>query len=132
MNAVTREILCAYLDDELSDVEIARVEGALRQSEGLRKQLASLQQERDRGDHSVGAIWRRERLTCLSREQLGSYLLEVMEPEQQDYVRFHLEVIACPFCQANIQDIKTRQAEVAPAKTRRKRYFDSSAGLLRR
>jgi len=132
MPPVTRELLAAYLDDALSDTETARVEQGLRQSDALRKQLAAMQQEQDRGEHSVGAIWRRERLTCLTREQIGSYLLGVLEPEVHDYVKFHLEMIACPFCQANLTDMQVQQAAAAPAVERRKRYFDSSAGLLRK
>ena len=53
-------------------------------------------QERDRGDHSIGAVWRREHLSCPTREQLGSYLLEVLDEEIQDYVRFHLETVGSP------------------------------------
>jgi len=39
----------------------ARVEQALRSSEALRQSLRKVMQERDRGEHSLGAIWRRER-----------------------------------------------------------------------
>jgi hypothetical protein len=128
----TREQLTSYLEDALSDVETARVELALRQSEPLRHQLRQLMQERDRGEHSIGAIWRRQRLTCLPRAQLGSYLLGVLEPELNDYVRFHLETIGCSFCLANVADLETQQQEAAPhAQQRRRRYFESSAGLLR-
>lgn len=133
MTTIPRELLIAYLDDALSDVETAEVERALRQSDALRKQFALIVQEQDRGEHSVAAIWRRERLTCATREQLGSYLLGVLEPGLQDYVTFHLDTVACPFCRANLEDLKARQAEAGPhTQRRRKRYFDSSAGLLRR
>ncbi|MFO0967027.1 MAG: hypothetical protein U0793_15775 [Gemmataceae bacterium] len=132
MKSITREMLAAYLDDALSDAESNRVEQALRQSDTLRQQLAALHQERDRGEHSVGAIWRRERLTCLTREQLGSYLLKVLDAGLQDYAAFHLDTVACPFCLANLADLKGQQAEATPAKTRQKRYFDSSAGLLKK
>ena len=73
------EMLACYLDDALSEVETAHVEKALRDSELLRTQLNQLMKDRDLGDHSVGAIWRRQRLTCVAREQLGSYLLGVLE-----------------------------------------------------
>ena len=88
-------------------------------------------QERDRGEHSLGAVWRRERLTCPSREQLGSYLLQVLDDGLQDYIDFHLNTVGCPFCQANLADLEARQQEPAPkAKERRRRYFQSSAGYL--
>ena len=103
---VTREQLAGYLDDALGDSETAQIEQALRQSEPLRRQLRVLMQERDRGEHSIGAIWRRQRLTCPTRDQLGSYLLQALEAEHQDYIDFHLKTIGCPYCQANLDDLK--------------------------
>jgi DNA-binding phage protein len=131
MSDVSREQLQAYLDDALSDHETAVVEQALRQSEPLRRQLRQVMQERDRGEHSIGAVWRRERLTCPSREQLGSYLLQVLDEGLQDYVEFHLQVVGCSFCQANLADLQAQQQEPVPkARERRRRYFQSSAGYL--
>ena len=61
MADINRELLDAYLDDALNDTETAKVETALRQSDALRRLLRLLIQERDRGEHSIGAIWRRQR-----------------------------------------------------------------------
>jgi hypothetical protein len=131
MSDITREQLHAYLDDALSDAETARVEQALRDSEPLRRALRQAMQERDRGEHSLGAVWRRERLTCPPREQLGSYLLGVLDDALQEYIAFHLNTIGCPFCQANLADLQALQQEPAPkARERRRRYFQSSAGYL--
>jgi hypothetical protein len=131
MANITREQLAGYLEDALADSETAQVEQALRQSEPLRKQLRVLMEERDRGEHSIGAIWRRQRLTCPNREQLGSYLLETLEPEYQEYVDFHLKTIGCSFCLANLADLKARQQEPAQhTQKRRQRFFESSAGFL--
>src|SRR5919199_2891332 len=60
---ITREQLDGYLEDALSDSETAQVEQALRDSEPLRRRLRALMQERDRGEHSIGAIWRRQHLS---------------------------------------------------------------------
>jgi hypothetical protein len=131
MSEITREKLHAYLDDALTDAETAQIEQALRNSDPLRRALRQAMQERDRGDHSLGAVWRRERLTCPTREQLGSYLLQVLDDAQQEYVDFHLKTVACPFCLANLADLQTLQKEPAPkAKERRRRFFQSSAGFL--
>jgi DNA-binding phage protein len=131
MSDVTREQLHAYLDDALSEGDTARVEQSLRDSEALRKQLRQVMQERDRGDHSLGAVWRRERLTCPSRETVGSYLLEVLDEGEQDYIAFHLQTVGCPFCLANLADLQAVQKEPAPkAKERRRRIFQGSAGYL--
>jgi hypothetical protein len=132
MAEITREQLNAYMDDALSDQETSQVELALRGSESLRRMLKAVIAERDRGEHSIGAIWRREHLSCPSREQLGNYLLQVLEADVHDYVEFHLRNIGCPFCLANLADLETRQREPAPkAQDRKRRYFESSAGLLR-
>ena len=131
MADVTRELLEGYLDDALSEAETARVEQALRQSEPLQRQLRVVMQERDRGDHSIGSIWRRQRLTCPTREQLGSYLLQVLEPDHQDYLDFHLHTIGCSYCLANLADLQALQAEpAATVQKRRRRFFESSAGFL--
>ena len=128
---ITREQLDAYLDDALSETESARVERALRDSEALQGRLRLVMQERDRGEHSLGAIWRRQRLSCPTREQLGSYLLDVLDEELLAYVRFHLETVGCPYCVANLADLKALQQEPADrARQRRQRIFESSAGYL--
>jgi hypothetical protein len=132
MANITREQLEAYLDDALDESETAQVEQALRQSDVLRRQLRSQMQERDRGEHSLGAIWRRRRLSCPSREQLGSYLLQVLDPDLHDYVSFHLHTVACAYCLANLADLQSLRNEPEPkVRQRRQRFFESSAGLIR-
>ena len=131
MSEINREHLHAYLDDALGEAETARIEQELRNSDPLRKALRQAMQERDRGEHSLGAVWRRERLTCPGREQLGSYLLQVLDDGQLGYIKFHLETVGCPYCLANLADLQTQQREPAPvAQKRRRRYFQSSAGFL--
>ena len=131
MSDITREHLDANLDDALTEGDTARVEQALRASDALRRLLRTILQERDRGEHSIGAVWRRERLSCPTREELGSYLLRVLEPEQQEYLDFHLRTVCCPYCLANFADLQARQQEPAPsARERQRRLFESSAAYL--
>ena len=100
----------------------------------LQKQLAAINGRRDAGVHSLGEIWRRHRLSCPSREQLGSYLLGVLPRDAADYVKFHLETIGCRYCAASLADLKAQQsaAEAEIAERRRQKYFQSSAGYLRK
>jgi hypothetical protein len=131
MSAITREQLHAYLDDALGEADSARVEQALRESEPLRQALRQAMQDRDRGDHSLGAIWRRERLSCPSREQLGSFLLDVLDDDHRDYIAFHLDVVSCAYCAANLADLHAQQVDPAgKARERRRRFFTSSAAYL--
>ncbi len=130
MVEITREQLHAYLDDALSEAEASRIERAIRESETLQNRLRVAMQERDRGEHSIGAIWRRERLTCASREQLGSFLLQVLDDDEMNYIRFHTETVGCPYCLANLADLQARREETPVVQDRRRRFFQSSAGYL--
>jgi hypothetical protein len=127
---ITDPMLLAYIDESLPSDVMSRIETELRNDEGLRQKLTQLIGQRDSGVHSVGDIWRRHRLSCPTREELGSFLLGAMMDEQADYIKFHLEQIGCRFCQSNLDDLSEshhRDAVIA----RRKKYFQSSVGRLR-
>jgi hypothetical protein len=122
----------AYLDEALSPEEMAGLEQALRERPDVVRQLAAINARRDAGVHSLGEIWRRQRLSCPTREQLGSFLLNVLPTEQADYLKFHIEKFGCRYCQANLEDMRRQREETTDAvATRRTRYFQSSAGYLR-
>jgi hypothetical protein len=126
------EFLRSYLADSLPAEEMARAEKALRESSELRAQLEDARQNRgDAGLHTLGAIWRRTRLTCPTRQQLGSFLLEALDPDLGEYIKFHIEVIACAYCEANLADLR-QKTEQPPAATqaRHHRILQSSRHLL--
>jgi anti-sigma factor RsiW len=131
MTDVTREQLHAYLDDALDDAEAARIEKLIRGSPAIRTRLTQVRDERDRGEHSLGAVWRRERLSCPTREQLSGYLHDVLDKDHRAYLMFHLQTVGCPSCQANLDDLREKQAEAAAQTRRRRRYFETSAGMLK-
>jgi hypothetical protein len=124
----------AFLDEALPVERMTAIEEALRGSDDLQKRLAAINGRRDAGVHSLGEIWRRHRLSCPTREQLGSFLLGVLPRDAADYVKFHIEVVQCRFCAASMGDLKVQQsaADAEVAKRRRKKYFQSSAGYLRK
>lgn len=123
----------AYLDEALPPAEMAAVEKALRKDRKLAEQLSAINGRRDAGVHSLGEIWRRHRLSCFGRGQLGSYLLGTLPEEEAKYLEFHLEVVGCRYCRANLADLERQQAETDEnVQTRRRRYFQSSAGYLGR
>lgn len=133
MPRYTQAELEAYLDEALSPTEMAAMEAELRGRADLLQQLATINARRDAGVHSLGEIWRRNRLSCLTREQLGSFLLGALDQEQAAYVKFHLETIGCRYCQANHDDLRREQEESQDlAQRRRSKYFQSSAGHLKR
>src|SRR5260370_29321072 len=126
------------LRDALADAPVAEesaaVEKALRDSAELRARLEDVRQNRADGQlHTLGAIWHRFRLTCPSRQQLGSFLLEALDPELASYLTFHLEVVECPFCRANLDDLKVQSQTAAAAhasKSRQHRTLQSCQHLL--
>jgi len=130
--AIDDETLRSYLADSLPPEDLARVEKALRDSAELRARLEEVRQNRsDPGLHTLGAIWRRARLTCPNRQQLGSYLLDALDPDLAAYLTFHVEVIECPFCQANLADLRAKSAQPSSAsKSRHNRILRSSQHLL--
>jgi hypothetical protein len=132
--AIDDAMLQGYLADQLPPEDMARVEKALRESAQLRSQLEDVRNDReDIQLHTLGAIWHRARLTCPSRQQLGSYLLDALDPELGAYFQFHLDVVECPFCRANLADLEAQaQASTAAqaSKTRQHRILRSSQHLL--
>ncbi len=121
----------AYLDEALPADAMARVEEALRSDKSLAGQLADINGRHDAGVHSLGGVWRRARLSCLSHEQLGSYLLEALPSDAADYVTFHLQTVGCRYCTANLADMCAQHDQSdAGADVRRRKYFQSSAGYL--
>jgi hypothetical protein len=133
MPRITQSDLQAYLDEALAPAEMAAIEAELRKKPELLHQLTAINSRRDAGVHSVGEIWRRQRLSCATREQLGSYLLGAIEREHAEYIEFHVRTIGCRYCQANLADLERQQDEQAETtKTRRTKYFQSTAGHLRK
>ncbi|MEW4489547.1 hypothetical protein AB1L42_15805 [Thalassoglobus sp. JC818] len=128
---VTDSDLLAYLDEMLPVERATQIEAVLRESAGLRKRAALLSRRRDHGAHTVGEIWRRRQLSCPSRETLGSMLLGVAEPDLEEYIQFHIQVVGCRVCLANLLDLKEKQSQGADDSGRPQRYFESSAGLFR-
>ena len=122
----------AYLDEALPPEEMARIEKAVREDAGLVRSLASIHARRGEGVHTLGEIWRQRRLSCPTRQQLGSSLLGAIDEDFARYIAFHVEVVGCRYCQANLADLRVQQdgaEQVVGA--RRRKYFQSSAGYLK-
>lgn len=122
----------AYLDEALPPDEMARVEQALRDSPELVRELSRINGRRDAGIHTLGEIWRRNRVSCPARNELAGYLLNTLDDENVNYVEFHVKVVGCRYCVANLNDLKQQHGDRnEDVKERRKRYYDTSAGYLR-
>lgn len=131
-STITDEELRAYLAEHLPAERMAALEQALRESETLRRQLAVIARDSDQGGYSVGEVWRRNRLSCPTRSQLGAYLLQALDDGPRDYIDFHLQTVGCRVCNANLADLQQATAAAPEKQRRRRKYFESSAGYLRR
>jgi len=139
VNGPSDAALSAYLEEALPIDQLSEIERNLRIDPELQKRLAMVAGREDAGLHSVGVIWRRNRLSCPSRDELGQFLLGVLDPGAADYIRFHLDQIGCRYCTANSEDLRssgffnTDQAGAgSDDDARRRRYFQTSAGHLKR
>ncbi len=84
----------------------------------------------DRAEVTVAKVWRERRLTCLKRGTLGSYALGVLDDPWLSYTQFHLDVVGCPLCLANLQDLESE--ELGEGRPPTDSIFASSVGFLSR
>lgn len=84
--------------------------------------------DESRADVTVARVWREHRLTCLKRSTLGSYSLGVLDDPWFSYTQFHLDVVGCPMCVANLTDIEAEQDDDTRACA--EDLFQSSVGFL--
>ncbi len=126
----------AFLDEGLPDERMSALESALRSDAALRERVGRIIARRNSGVHSVAEIWRTARVSCATRAEWGQYLLGVLDAGHAEYLRFHLETIGCRYCAANVADLQVQQQAIADAASaaqeRRKKYFASSAGFLKK
>ncbi len=124
--------LLGYVEEVLPVELMTAIETALRDSDPLRRHVAQLIRRRDAGEHSLGQIWQRLRLSCPTRNELGSYLLGSLPQQELDYIEFHLQSVGCRFCAANLEDLRDSTTPADDPQQRRNRFFQSSAGFLPR
>ena len=132
MTDFTDAELAAFLDEALPASRSSDLEHQLRSDSALRNRLVEVRGRETAGLHTIGAIWRRGRLSCPTRSELGQFVLGTLEAQPHQYIEFHLNEIGCRYCQANLADLQAAaQDDPQPAK-RRHRYFQTSAGYLRK
>jgi hypothetical protein len=132
MSNFTDAEIAAFLDEALEPARSAKFESALRDDEDLRQRLITVRGRETAGLHTVGAIWRRRRLSCPDRTQLGQFVLGTIDEDHADYIQFHIKDIGCRYCEANLADLQAASQKTRQSTQRRQRYFQTSAGYLKR
>lgn len=124
----------AFLEEALDPIRAAEVEQQARTTPALLKRLALLNRRRDHGGHSLAAIWRRFQVGVPTREEMGQYLLGILESDQADYINFRLDVLKCPFTQSLLAELKAAndQAQLKRAKACRDSLYQSGTQIMSR
>lgn len=130
MQWTDREVV-AWLDELLPAARMAEFENQLRTDTALRHRVASVIRQRDQGGNSIGEVWQRGKLSCPTRSELGGYLLGTLSGDASNYIEFHLTTVGCRVCQANLHDLEEQSTQPEQLTGRRRKFFESSAGLLR-
>jgi len=75
-------------------------------------------------------IWEYHRFSCPKRSTIGGFLLRTLGDDWQRYVDFHLNVLGCRFCRANLEDLECETAE--HSQQLQARIMESTFGFLHR
>jgi RNA polymerase sigma factor (sigma-70 family) len=76
-------------------------------------------------------LWEHYRFSCPKRNTIGAYMLGTLEPDWQRYVAFHLNLLGCRFCRANLDDLQSRSQETQQ-EAFQARIMESTIGFLSR
>jgi RNA polymerase sigma factor (sigma-70 family) len=78
---------------------------------------------------SLRRTWENQRPSCPKRSTLGKYTLEILPPEWNDFVQFHVESLGCDYCRANLAELSLNQ-ETAASKDISSQLFQSTIGFF--
>jgi len=76
-------------------------------------------------------LWEYFRFSCPKRNTIGAYMLGTLEPDWQQYVDFHLNLLGCRFCRANLDDLQSQSQETRQ-EAFQARIMESTVGFLHR
>ena len=125
----TDEELMAYADERLPVDQAAELERLLRSSTDLVQRFAELVRSRESLDPSLGAMWRRGRWSCPPRAVWSAFVDGRLGDGLSQHLRFHVEVIGCRVCAANLADLQ-QSGDHPDSDGRVRKIFQSSAGRL--
>lgn len=122
----------AFLEEGLDPMRASEIEQVARSNPSLLKRLAAINRRRDHGAHSLAGIWRRFQIGVPSREDMGQYLLGILDAERADYIKFRLECLKCPFTHALWLELQqaTDQASISRSRTQRDSIFQSGTQIM--
>jgi hypothetical protein len=120
--------LAAYLAETLAVPRARDIEQALPKDLALRERLQQVLASENLTAPGISEIWRRRQLSCPTRTTWAAYVAEEIHGEFQEYLQFHLDVVGCRSCAANVVDLQ--QHGDAAAADRVRKIFETSVGRL--
>lgn len=124
----TDEELMAYVDERLHPARAAEVERQVRTAPDLLSRLAKLINSTERGEVTLGGMWRRGRWSCPPRAVWAGFVAGRLGDGLTQYLQFHLET-GCRICDASVRDLTNHEDPESGQRIRK--IFQSSAGGLR-
>ncbi|MEL6105325.1 MAG: sigma-70 family RNA polymerase sigma factor [Planctomycetota bacterium] len=73
--------------------------------------------------------WETQRPSCPKRSTLGKFSLGILPSDWEDYVAFHVRVLGCTFCNANLSELELQTS--TQGNDRQDRLFQSTIGFFR-
>lgn len=83
---------------------------------------------------TVATVWREERVSCPHPDLVHAYETGALEGGAQDFMTFHLNESSCPYCNAILEDLRSRQKDADHARMSdlKDRLMRSTVSELRR
>jgi RNA polymerase sigma factor (sigma-70 family) len=75
--------------------------------------------------------WEYQRPSCPKRSTIGAHVLGTLDDQWHKYVDFHLNILGCKICMANLEDLKA-QSDKSQSTKFRARVMQSTVGFLPR
>lgn len=60
---------------------------------------------------TVATVWREERVSCPHPDLVQAFETGSLEGGAQEFLAFHLQESQCPYCNAILQDLRSRQQD---------------------
>lgn len=76
--------------------------------------LASMREESQGVSFTVAALWVKERISCPHSDILLAQINGALSQDEKDYIDFHVNLVECPHCQAEIERLRELVRERAP------------------
>ena len=79
---------------------------------------------------SLNQIWENQRPSCPKRTTLGKFSLQLLPNDWADFVHFHVNLLGCSYCRANLAELEQAADSDVSADTSQQ-LFQSTIGFLK-